>query len=59
MNRVELTHLALAPSAVGTDAAAAVLELLAGLEPPDRQALTCLPAPHRPRAAAGKPATRQ
>jgi hypothetical protein len=51
-----LTHLALAPSAVSADAAAAVLTVLAGLESPDGQALACLPAPHpavRPLLAAG------
>jgi GNAT superfamily N-acetyltransferase len=41
-----LTHLALAPTAVSADAAAAVLTVLAGLEPPDGRALACLPAPH-------------
>jgi GNAT superfamily N-acetyltransferase len=41
-----LTHLALAPSAGGDDAAAAVLTVLARLEPRDGRALACLPAPH-------------
>jgi len=52
-----LTHLALAPAAVGADAAAAVLTVLAYLEPRDGQALACLPAPHpavRPLLAAGR-----
>jgi GNAT superfamily N-acetyltransferase len=51
-----LTHLALAPSAGSADSAAAVLTVLAGLEPRDGQALACLPAPHpavRPLLAAG------
>lgn len=51
-----LTHLALAPSAVTADAAAAVLTVLAGLEPRDGGVLACLPAPHpavRPLLAAG------
>ncbi len=51
-----LTHLALVPSAVSADAAAAVLTVLAGLESQDGQALACLPAPHpavRPLLAAG------
>jgi hypothetical protein len=41
-----LTHLAVAPPAVRADAAAAVLTVLAALEPADGQALACLPAPH-------------
>jgi hypothetical protein len=41
-----LTHLALAPAAGGADAAAAVLTVLARLEPEGGQALACLPAPH-------------
>jgi GNAT superfamily N-acetyltransferase len=41
-----LTHLALAPSAGDADAAAAVLTVLAALEPADGLALACLPAPH-------------
>ncbi len=42
-----LTHLAMAPDAADADAAAAVLTVLASLEPADgRQALACLPAPH-------------
>jgi len=41
-----LTHLALAPSAGDADAAAAVLTVLAALEPADGQALACLAAPH-------------
>jgi GNAT superfamily N-acetyltransferase len=41
-----VTHLALAPSAGGADATAAVLAVLAGLKPEDGQALVCLPAPH-------------
>ena len=41
-----LTHLALAPAAADADAAAAVLTVLACLEPRDGQALACLPAPH-------------
>ena len=41
-----LTHLALSPSAGRADAAAAVLTVLASLEPEDGQALACLPAPH-------------
>ena len=41
-----VTHLALAPSAGGADAAAAVLAALAALEPEDGQARVCLPGPH-------------
>jgi GNAT superfamily N-acetyltransferase len=45
-----LTHLALAPAAAGADAAAAVLAVLACLDPaggsPASTALACLPAPH-------------
>jgi hypothetical protein len=41
-----LTHLALPPSATSADAAAAVLTVLASLDPEGRQALVCLPAPH-------------
>lgn len=41
-----VTHLALAPSAGAADAAAAVLAVLARLQPEDGQALVCLPAPH-------------
>ncbi len=41
-----LTHLALEPGAGSADAAAAVLTVLAYLEPRDGQALVCLPAPH-------------
>jgi len=41
-----LTHLALAPSAGKADAAAAVLTVLAALEPADGRLLACLPAPH-------------
>jgi hypothetical protein len=42
-----VTHLALAPSAAGADACAAVLAVLAGLKKTeDGQALVCLPAPH-------------
>ena len=41
-----LTHLAVAPSAARADAAAAVLTVLAALEPADGVALACLPAPH-------------
>ncbi len=52
-----LTHLALAPSVIGADAAAAVLTVLAGLESQDGQALACsawLPHPAvRPLLAAG------
>jgi len=39
-------HLALAPAASDADAAAAVLAILAGLEPSDGMARVCLPAPH-------------
>lgn len=51
-----LTHLALAPSAVTADAAAAVLAVLGGLEPRYGGVLACLPAPHpavRPLLAVG------
>src|SRR5690242_6651484 len=41
-----VTHLALAPSAGGADAAAAVLAVLAGLAPEDGLARACLPGPH-------------
>ena len=41
-----VTHLALAPSAGGDDAVAAVLAVLAGLEGEDGLARVCLPAPH-------------
>ena len=44
-----VTHLALAPSAGGTDSAAALLTVLAGLEPEepeDGRARVCLPGPH-------------
>jgi GNAT superfamily N-acetyltransferase len=41
-----VTHLALAPSAGGADAAAAVLTVLAGLEPEGGRARVCLPGPH-------------
>jgi GNAT superfamily N-acetyltransferase len=41
-----VTHLALAPSAGSADGAAAVLTVLASLEPEDGRALACLPAPH-------------
>lgn len=41
-----VTHLALAPSAGGADAAAAVLAVLAALEPEDGRARVCLPGPH-------------
>jgi GNAT superfamily N-acetyltransferase len=41
-----LTHLALAQGTATADAVAAVLAVLASLEPDDGQALTCLPAPH-------------
>jgi len=41
-----VTHLALAPSAGSADCAAAVLTVLASLEPADGRALACLPAPH-------------
>jgi hypothetical protein len=41
-----LAHLALAPAAEDADAAAAVLTVLARLEPENGQALACLPAPH-------------
>jgi hypothetical protein len=39
-----VTHLALAPSAGGTDAPAALLAVLAGVEP--EEARVCLPGPH-------------
>jgi len=41
-----VTHLALAPSAGDTDAAAAVLAVLARLQPADGMARVCLPGPH-------------
>ena len=44
-----VTHLALAPSVGGTDSAAALLTVLAGLEPEepeDGRARVCLPGPH-------------
>ena len=44
-----VTHLALAPSVGGTDSAAALLTVLAGLEPDepeDGRARVCLPGPH-------------
>ncbi len=41
-----ITHLALAPLAGEADAAAAVLAVLAGLEPEGGRARACLPAPH-------------
>jgi hypothetical protein len=41
-----VTHLALAPSADGTDGVAALLAVLAGLEPEDGRARVCLPGPH-------------
>ncbi len=51
-----LTHLALAPSIDGAEAAAAVLAVLAGLASKDAKAGLCLPGPHpavRPLLAAG------
>jgi hypothetical protein len=41
-----VTHLAMAPSARAPDAAAAVLAVLAGLEPEGGVALVTLPGPH-------------
>jgi GNAT superfamily N-acetyltransferase len=41
-----VTHLALAPAAGDTDAAAAVLAVLSRLEPADGMARVCLPGPH-------------
>jgi GNAT superfamily N-acetyltransferase len=41
-----ITHLAMAPSADSADATAAVLTVLASLQPPDGQVLACLPTPH-------------
>jgi GNAT superfamily N-acetyltransferase len=41
-----VTHLALAPAADDTDAAAAVLAVLSRLEPADGMARVCLPGPH-------------
>ena len=51
-----VTHLALAPTVDGADAAAAVLAVLAGLEAESGLARICLPGPHpavRPLLAAG------
>jgi GNAT superfamily N-acetyltransferase len=41
-----IVHLALAPAARDSEAAEAVLAILASLEPPDGRARVCLPAPH-------------
>ena len=51
-----VTHLALAPAAGSDEVVAAVLTVLAGLDPEDGSACLCLPAPHpavRPLLAAG------
>ena len=51
-----ITHLALSPAAGDGEAVAAILSVLASLNPPDGRARVCLPAPHpatRPLLAAG------
>jgi GNAT superfamily N-acetyltransferase len=51
-----IVHLALSPAAGEDQAVAAVLAVLASLDPPDGRARVCLPAPHpatRPLLAAG------